>query len=533
MKITREAFKNIVREVMTEESEYQDFFKRALEKTGKSIPNMSDEEKKAFFNKIDAAWDAKGEKNEELTGNQHKLDVDGDGEIEASDLAALRAGKTTVKEVENKYKKAILAKHPKEEKEIMLKIYRLAAKSNMGKITGDEFLDQFEPLQKQLKALRAGKTDEAMASGAWVGLEKTPKGPKLVKTFKSGNEAKAWVMKSSGGHSIMTKKDWDVSEGKSKVGGVSEAVDVKAGGYRLVSKPDEGVKLYYGGKVIATGFYDMDDWYFWMKHSNWKGSDKGFNNPKEIINYFRAKKITTESVNEAGGTVRNPKTGKDVKISTALSYGKSHPAYKAAAAASQQARPAGGAPGVKPKPPVNAKPAMGTKVTSPAPTNAKPAMGTKVTSPAPTNAQPPVGTKVTGPPPGVRPKPPVVAPPSGKPLGPPPGVRPKGAVPPPPPPPPPSGKPSVGTPPGVKAKPPVIAPPSAAKAPLGPPPGVRPKGAVPPPPPPPPSGKPAGTPPGVRPKGAVPPPPPPPPPPPTKSKFEDKESVKEKKKIKK
>jgi hypothetical protein len=40
----------------------------------------------------------------------------------------------------------------------------------------------------------------------------------------------------------------------------------------------------------------MDDWYFWMQHSNWKGSDKGFNNPKEIINYFRAKKITTENI---------------------------------------------------------------------------------------------------------------------------------------------------------------------------------------------------------------------------------------------
>lgn len=32
-------------------------------------------------------------RTEELTGNQHKLDIDGDGEIEASDLAALRAGK--------------------------------------------------------------------------------------------------------------------------------------------------------------------------------------------------------------------------------------------------------------------------------------------------------------------------------------------------------------------------------------------------------------------------------------------------------
>lgn len=93
MKITRENFKNIVRETMIEENEYQQFFKKALEKTGKSIPDMSDEEKKAFFNKIDSAWKGRGEKNEELVGNQKKLDIDGDGEIEASDLAALRAGK--------------------------------------------------------------------------------------------------------------------------------------------------------------------------------------------------------------------------------------------------------------------------------------------------------------------------------------------------------------------------------------------------------------------------------------------------------
>jgi hypothetical protein len=89
--ITRNRLKEIVKEVMVEEEDYQTFFKKALEKTGKSIPDMSDNEKKAFFNKIDAAWDAKGEKNETLVGNQHKLDVDGDGEIEASDLAKLRA----------------------------------------------------------------------------------------------------------------------------------------------------------------------------------------------------------------------------------------------------------------------------------------------------------------------------------------------------------------------------------------------------------------------------------------------------------
>jgi hypothetical protein len=96
--------KEVLKTIVTEESEYQVFFKKALEKAGKSITDMSDDEKKAFFNKIDAAWDGKGEKNEELTGNQHKLDIDGDGEIEASDLSALRAGEKKEESVnEEKY----------------------------------------------------------------------------------------------------------------------------------------------------------------------------------------------------------------------------------------------------------------------------------------------------------------------------------------------------------------------------------------------------------------------------------------------
>jgi hypothetical protein len=91
MKINRQRLKEIIKSVMSEEKEYEEFFRAELEKAGFSSPaEMSDAEKREFFNKIDADWDAK---NEELTGNQHKLDVDGDGEIEASDLAALRAGK--------------------------------------------------------------------------------------------------------------------------------------------------------------------------------------------------------------------------------------------------------------------------------------------------------------------------------------------------------------------------------------------------------------------------------------------------------
>ena len=104
MKISRSRLKEIVKEVMVEETEYQQFFQTALDKAGKSIPDMSEEEKKAFFDKIDAAWNGKGEKNEELVGGQKKLDVDGDGDIGSDDLADLRAGKKTdesVNEVED------------------------------------------------------------------------------------------------------------------------------------------------------------------------------------------------------------------------------------------------------------------------------------------------------------------------------------------------------------------------------------------------------------------------------------------------
>jgi len=138
MKITREHFKNIVREVLAEEAEYQQFFKKALEKAGKSITQMSDDEKKSFFNKIDSTWKGRGEKNEDLVGKQHKLDVDKDGDIGADDLADLRAGKK-VEEGSSK------------EKEIYTQIEKLRVLSNAGKITGDQFLDKFYPLWKQLK----------------------------------------------------------------------------------------------------------------------------------------------------------------------------------------------------------------------------------------------------------------------------------------------------------------------------------------------------------------------------------------------
>tara|TARA_R100000027_G_scaffold28795_1_gene20902 strand:- start:125 stop:454 length:330 start_codon:yes stop_codon:yes gene_type:complete len=92
MKITREQLKNIVRETLQEESEYQTFFKKALEKAGKSIPQMSDNEKKAFFNKIEKTWKGRGKKNERF-GRGHQGATFGSQEIDEVNPTSSEIGK--------------------------------------------------------------------------------------------------------------------------------------------------------------------------------------------------------------------------------------------------------------------------------------------------------------------------------------------------------------------------------------------------------------------------------------------------------
>ena len=93
----------LIKEVMAEEQDYQALFKHMLDKSGKDINSMSDEDKKKFFNAVDTAYKAKSEgklrgyNEAELTAGQKKIDVDKDGEIEGSDLAALRAKNEVVK----------------------------------------------------------------------------------------------------------------------------------------------------------------------------------------------------------------------------------------------------------------------------------------------------------------------------------------------------------------------------------------------------------------------------------------------------
>jgi len=53
--------REFVKQVVREENDYQQLFKTMLDKYGKSITDMSDDEKKKFFNAVDTAYKAKSE----------------------------------------------------------------------------------------------------------------------------------------------------------------------------------------------------------------------------------------------------------------------------------------------------------------------------------------------------------------------------------------------------------------------------------------------------------------------------------------
>jgi hypothetical protein len=53
--------KNLIKEVIVEEQDYQRLFKSMLDATGKDINSMGDDDKKKFFNAVDKAYKAKTE----------------------------------------------------------------------------------------------------------------------------------------------------------------------------------------------------------------------------------------------------------------------------------------------------------------------------------------------------------------------------------------------------------------------------------------------------------------------------------------
>jgi len=57
----KNTIRELIKQVIAEETEYKQLFKQMLDRTGKDINSMSDEEKKKFFSAVDKAYQAKSE----------------------------------------------------------------------------------------------------------------------------------------------------------------------------------------------------------------------------------------------------------------------------------------------------------------------------------------------------------------------------------------------------------------------------------------------------------------------------------------
>jgi len=85
---------------------------------------------------------------------------------------------------------------------------------------------------------------------------------------------------------VKLKKSQNEGKHTMKLKSVNEDVNFRDGKYRFYSKQGVGY-LTYDGREISSGDFD------------WERGQKAFDTGKDVIAYFKSKKITTESVNEA------------------------------------------------------------------------------------------------------------------------------------------------------------------------------------------------------------------------------------------
>ena len=251
-----ELIKNVVRE----EQDYQQLFKHMLDKVGKSIPDMSDDDKKKFFNAVDTAYKAKSE-----------------GKLRGYNEAELTAGK--------KANEASTSSAPGE----------WVAYLSMAR--GKKLLKTFDTargakmfLSKNVDKLLGGANVES------VGI--------MTKKQWDEREAKYAVEAelTAGQKKIDTDGDGEI-EGSDLAAlraskKVNEDVNFRDGKYRFYSKQGVGY-LTYDGREISSGDFDWEDGSnsYWLYHSSW-GGQKAFDSGKDVIAYFKKNKITTESTNE-------------------------------------------------------------------------------------------------------------------------------------------------------------------------------------------------------------------------------------------
>ena len=162
---------------------YQDMFKKELEKAGKGIGAMSDQEKKDFFNKIDKKYKAKSEdlnKDDEKVVKKVKDMLKGASDKHAAQAKMLdKAMKTEAEtpagpDVDQMNAKKAMNKDPKKGEKEPMKMNTESLERTIWKMAGDEL----EEMKKNSKYMKA--QDVAPSNDADGESEKEKKGKTLV-----------------------------------------------------------------------------------------------------------------------------------------------------------------------------------------------------------------------------------------------------------------------------------------------------------------------------------------------------------------
>jgi hypothetical protein len=139
---------------------YQDMFKKELEKAGKGIGAMSDQEKKDFFNKIDKKYKAKSEdlnKDDEKVVKKVKDMLKGASDKHAAQAKMLdKAMKTEAEtpagpDVDQMNAKKAMNKDPKKGEKEPMKMNTESLERTIWKMAGDE-LEEMKKNSKYMKA---------------------------------------------------------------------------------------------------------------------------------------------------------------------------------------------------------------------------------------------------------------------------------------------------------------------------------------------------------------------------------------------
>ena len=162
---------------------YQDMFKKELEKAGKGIGAMSDQEKKDFFNKIDKKYKAKSEdlnKDDEKVVKKVKDMLKGASDKHAAQAKMLdKAMKTEAEtpagpDVDQMNAKKAMNKDPKKGEKEPMKMNTESLERTIWKMAADEL----EEMKKNSKYMKA--QDVAPSNDADGESEKEKKGKTLV-----------------------------------------------------------------------------------------------------------------------------------------------------------------------------------------------------------------------------------------------------------------------------------------------------------------------------------------------------------------